>query len=488
VLFDANEVWPAADARYDVCVCGTGPAGMTVARKLASSGKRVLLLEAGGLTYGNQSQEIYDGTNIGLECWALTIRRLRYFGGTSNHWGGRCGIFDPIDFEQRELFGLPGWPISREDVLAHLNEAREILDLGDQNLDSPYSAILAGSKFKLSGFATSPPTRFATKYINEVKASGNIDAFVNANLVSLQFGEDGNRLAQIVVRNYKGDESKVIANQYVLALGAIENARILLNSDKQVPGGVGNGSDMVGRCFMEHVRVAAGRFLISDAPIWSTKPTRGIDLVPTDGFMREAKLGNGIISFNDRTTPKSDGRLRVFKQAVRLAFCESSSLTEVARQLVDYNCPGDSVIDTNIEQTPNADSRVTLDSDKDALGLRRVRLNWQLNDVDRHTVRTLAIASAKEMARLDLARVQLADFILDPDHELEVDGIGHHMGTTRMSASPQHGVVDWNSKVHGISNLYVAGSSVFPTGGGTNPTLTIVMLALRLADHICGMN
>jgi len=112
MFYDFNEALPRiAESQYDVCICGTGPAGITTARKLASRGKRVALLEGGGLSYSDESQELYHGKSVGRQYWYVEeLGRLRYFGGTSNHWSGRCGILDPIDFEQREYFGLPGWP------------------------------------------------------------------------------------------------------------------------------------------------------------------------------------------------------------------------------------------------------------------------------------------------------------------------------------------------------------------------------------------
>ena len=150
----------------------------------------------------------------------------------------------------------------------------------------------------------------------------------------------------------------------------------------------------------------------------------------------------------------------------------------------DFDCPGDGIITSIIEQEANPDSRVSLTNDIDSFGLRRIQLNWQLCDRDLKTIRVLSINSAQEMARLNRARVQLAPFILDANLEVPVSGFGHHMGTTRMSADPRHGVVDENCRVHGIHNLYVAGSSVFPKCGGRNPTLTIVLLAIRLADFM----
>lgn len=468
--------------RYDVCIYGAGPAGITLARTLAAKGKLVALIEGGGLEYSEESQSLYDGKSVGnIQDWnAPRTCRLRYFGGASNHWGGRCGIFDPVDFESRDYYGLPGWPIKRDDVLEYLPTALEIVDIPPNALD--LAPPLDSTQFHLSQYALSaPPTRFGQKYLNEIKSSSKIHAYINANLVDITLTENGSSLARTEVRNFKGGNFTFTASQHVLAMGAIENARMLLNADKQLKNGIGNHSGMVGRCFMEHFNVAYGRFVNENPQVMG----RLFELNPTAALMREHRIGNGVLAFDTNSQALMYGRLKVLKEAVRNAICKSDSATAISRKFDDFDCPGDGVISSMIEQSPNPDSRVTLDSERDVFGLRKVKLNWVMSDADRKTIRVLGIEAAKEMARMKLARLQLKDFILDEHMEIaDTGGHCHEMGTTRMSTDPRFGVVDPNSKVHGISNLYIAGSSVFPTGGGINPTLTIVMLALRLGEHM----
>lgn len=482
MIFDFNDETSRAKVRgrYDVCICGTGPAGITAALRLASHGKRVLLLEGGDLSYTDRSQNIYEGRSVGRKYWHVQNGRLRYFGGTSNHWTGRCGLFDPIDFEPREYFGLPGWPIARDDVLARLDQAKEILDLGTQELVSQPDPRFISDTFEKSGFALSSPTRFSEKYEGDLRSSDRIDLFFNASLIEIVLNEDQASVDSLKLRSFDGAEAKVSASQYVLAMGAIETARILLNSNRQQRDGVGNQNGWVGRCFMEHLNVSVGRFLVTDLSFWKTDWA----VVPTPTLMRSENIGNGILHFEPDASPQSSGRLRVLKQFLRETSCKIPSLTAVARAVVDYDCPSDGLITTLIEQTPNSASRISLDKEVDELGLRRARLDWEFSEQDLRTIRTLSMKVAQEMARLDRARVQLAAFILDPKQEIEIGGHAHQMGTTRMASDPRFGVVNENCRVHGIRNLFIAGSSVFPTGGGTNPTLTVVLLALRLADHL----
>ena len=478
------------ERRYDVCVCGTGPAGITVARTIAGSGKSVCLLEAGGMEYTDESADIYEGETTGLEYWSLSDCRLRYFGGTSNHWAGRCSVFDPIDFEQRDYFGLPGWPISYEEFIRHLPAGKGILDLGDQDVMSPKHPKIKGENFHATGKAFSPPTRFSEKYGDELKQSELIDVYLNASAVDIRLADNATEVTGIFVRDPGGQASEAKADAYVLALGAIENARLLLNSDSQVANGVGNHSDFVGRCFMEHFDVSLGRFLATDQEFWTNKNTPGwtsggnFPISPSPKLLREHNIGNSALAFNPSAKPRSYGRLAPVRRFARSSVCASETLTDAARYFWDFNCPGDGVITTLCEQAPNRDSRVTLIADRDALGLRRARLDWRFSDRDRRTIRTLAMEAAKEMARLNLARVQLKDYILDEALEPEPGRHCHHIGTTRMSADPAFGVVDANCKVHNTDNLYIAGSGVFPTGGGTGPTLPLVMMSARLGEHL----
>ena len=249
-----------------------------------------------------------------------------------------------------------------------------------------------------------------------------------------------------------------------------------------MPAGVGNQSGMVGRCFMESLNAPIGRFIITDPDFWKSETH---SFVPTEKLMREKDVDNGVISFHVNAQPESYGRLRVIKEFARDIGCFSPNFTNLARRIADFDCPGDGIISSLIAQEPNQDSRVSLSEDVDAFGLRRIQMDWEFTDRDWKTIRVLSIELAKEMARLNRARVQLAPFILDSNVKFEGMGVNmHHMGTTRMAADPRYGVVNENCQVHGIQNLYMAGSSVFPECGGRNPMMTIVLLALRLANYL----
>ena len=484
MIIDLNVVdTNIANKKYDVCLCGAGPAGITVARALSRVGKKVAIFEGGGLEYSDLSQNLYKGQSVGLQYWEwVQMARLRYFGGTSNHWAGRCSYFDSVDFERRSYLDLPGWPISREEIFVHFDAACAILDVSKGGFDLSQAEQWKGVNFRKSEVDFSPPTRFGTKYHEELKKSSNIDVFINANLTDINLSRSLDEVTSFEVQNYSKRKFIFSAHKYVLAMGAIENARLLLACNKQIPSGIGNQNDMVGRCFMEHFNVEIGKFVTDASPVWNDS---SLQLNPSEALIRKLQIGNAVLSFDRSVEPVSYGRLKALKQTVREGVCKSEFATNISRTMVDFNCPGDGVVTSMIEQAPNVRSRVTLGNEADMFGMRRVQLDWQVNANDKRTVRTLGIEVAKEMARTGVARVQLKNFILDENRDIADFGShAHQMGTTRMSEDPKFGVVDKNLKIHGFKNIYVAGSSVFSTGGGCNPTLSLVMLAERLGKHL----
>lgn len=479
---DLNKNEKIQKTLYDICICGAGAAGITLAIEFASQGKKVALFEGGGEEYSDKSQSIYGPKNTGLKYYGINGCRLRYLGGTTNHWAGRTMELQPIDFEKRDFFPLPGWPIEKNEFDKVRKRAFKVLELEKNSLVAPNVPELSGSSVTMLGHGSSPPVRFGEKYYKNLLDSKNIDLYINANLTDLKLNDSHNSIQKIEIKNYKNKTFYFSGKKIILAMGAIENARLLLNCNSQVTDGIGNHSGFVGRCFMEHFQVYLGEYSINpDNSIWSSGVN--LEFFPTDKLVKEKKIGTSVISFG-KANSRSYGRLKVIKKFLKESVCDSESLTNISKSMFDFNCEGDGVITTLCEQSPNKNSRITLSHEKDALGLRRVNLNWQINELDKRTIRELALETAKEFARLDIGRVKLKEYVLSDEIEGKLGAHCHQMGTTRMSLSAKDGVVDVNSKVFGIDNLYIAGSSVFSTGGGVNPTLSIVQLSLRLADHL----
>ncbi len=466
------------DGVYDVCVCGSGPAGMTVAREAAARGLRVLLLEGGGFDLSEPSQEIYQAKSVGsLVYYGVETCRLRMFGGTSGHWAGRCAILDEIDFEARDIWGgLPGWPISHREAYRRLDDARDILDIADLSLAARREPHWKSSRLSPSGYARSAPTRFGEKFRGELAASKGVTASLNANVVSLELSDDGRAVAAVEIADWRDRRFKIAARQTVLAFGSLENARFLLNMGALKNAPIGDQGGFVGRCFMEHFDIVLGRFTAEHSAIWRRDSALSVTLAP--GIARGRGLGSAVVALTPNGEPRHFGRLAPLRKVVNDIECALGSSD--ARGSI---CAGDGVATDIIEQIPNPDSRVALDpSTKDRFGHFRIGVDWRLSGQDVKTISGLAEEVGKAIAEQDIGRFRIADEILAGAPEPGFHC--HQMGTTRMAADPKFGVVDGDCRVHGMRNLYIAGSSVFSTGGGANPTTTIVALALRLGEHL----
>ena len=486
MLFDFNTDYEKVAGNYDFCICGAGAAGITLAVALAQSGKKVVLLEGGGQTYSSESQNLYSGEVVGHDpAYPLAGVRLRYLGGTTNHWTGRCTTFKPYDFERKLDSGLPGWPLAFEEFDKYLKPAMAILDLKPADgFSDGFNTNLKTKSFEPDLYQNSPPTRFAEKFKEELVSLPKLDVFINASVVNINCGQKGS-VSAITISNFKKNARTIKSKHYVLAMGAVENARTLLFSDSVYKRGVGNDSDMVGRCFMEHYNVEMGVFIPNEA-LW--KDREAISFYTTNEFVDETNVGSSNVSLTvlgaeGRTNA---GRLGPLRQVLKDLSCKYD-LSDKLQFVFTHQCSGDGVVGTLTEQFPNLNSRITLSQKVDFFERRKVKLNWDMSDSDKSTIRRIAVRLAKDVSELNIGHMRLPDYILETEKRIVARGHAHQMGTTRMAANPKHGVVDSNSKVFGIDNLYIAGSSIFSTGGGGNPTLPIVQFTLRLKDHLLSL-
>ena len=513
------------DVRCDLCIIGAGAAGITIAREFLNGIHRVCLLESGGLEYEAQIQDLYDGENTGLPYYDLISSRLRYFGGTTNHWNGRCAPLDSIDFKKRSWVPYSGWPMSKQDLDPYYLRAQKICGLGEfvydnrawkqLNIDSP-PPVFDENKVDLKFFQFSDPVvRFGQVFRDELAGAKNIDIYLHATVTNIQTNREGNQVEHLKIASLDGSRTEVSAKLYVLACGGIENPRLLLLSNKVRPAGVGNSNDLVGRFFMEHPKGESGdvisddKYLLLDwfqkhypnttVPHWPSlcasesqqeilgllNSSASIYYTPRLGTSG-AELVDLYESIKDDEDVEGWGRKiwAVVTDLDELVKAGYRRYVEGKKPIVD---PGRVYLWCRCEQAPNPDSRIQLSRDKDALGQHRIELNWQLSLIDRQTLLGLTRTIGEEFGRLGLGRVKLEDWTMDDSAEWkDLHGGRHHMGTTRMSDDPKSGVVNGDCRVHECNNLYVAGSSVFTTGGWANPTLTIVALALRMSEHLKG--
>lgn len=513
----------------DICIAGAGAAGITLARELSGSKHQVIVLESGGLDFDEEIQSLYQASVSDPYYHDPETSRLRFFGGSTNHWGGNCGPLDPIDFEPRPWLAHSGWPFSYAHLVPFYEKAQSYCQLATFNYELDYWTKQRGHKplamdpeIVTAGFAQpSPPTRFGEVYRNDIGGSKNVQVYLHANLIDINLHPDGSHVQTVLVGQLDAKRFQVKAKMFVLALGGMENPRLLLNCDKVQAAGIGNQHDLVGRYFMDHPVVSAATFFLTspstDLSLYKSEPpaTRALRETPvayaylklSDAMLRQHGLNNirapilptsrlsasdGIESFHILNRALSAGKwpgnlgghigniVRDFDMVI-----EGVSRRTFGTKLFDSADDMNFLYsDIMIEQRPEPSNRIALSPERDRLGMRKAAIVWKLADADKDNLQRCLEIMAREFGRAELGRLRI-----EGEHEGRTFGEmlsygDHHMGTTRAHLDPRHGVVDANLKVHGVENLYVAGSSVFPTGGHVPPTLTIVALAIRMAQHL----
>lgn len=487
----------------DLAIIGAGAAGITLARELRDSTYSIALIESGGLDFEPETQALYEGESTGV-AYPLDSARLRYFGGSTNHWGGWCRPLAAVDFEARSWLPHSGWPITRADLDPYYARAQEICQLGSTDFDDHGAwhqqanllpIDLPGDDVITRYFIFSLPTRFGEVYRRDIERAANIRTYLHSNVMEIVPNAEANAVDHLRLGTLDGNRFQIRPKLCILATGGIENARLLLLSNSVQKAGLGNGHDIVGRYFMEHVHVPGqvAYIAISDSSLIpphyhdATKvgdvSMRAVLMLSDDYLRREKLLGTNMALYPMRE-PVTDHRHSMDDAAgalepgvLQLLRSTDGSIGSSGKEMIfGVSCA--------TEQAPIPANRVTLSKRTDAMGLHETHLNWKPIASDhRNLSRNLAVV-ARAFGAWGKADVRI--LFSRPDVWLDAEeGWGcHHMGTTRMADDPKNGVVDANCRVHGFSNFYVAGSSVFATGGAVNPTLTVVALATRLADHL----
>jgi choline dehydrogenase-like flavoprotein len=509
---DALSLPDGAQLDGEVCIVGAGAAGIAIAMEFVGTPTRVVLLEGGGFDLEGPMQALYRGEIVGRPYYPLDATRLHYFGGTTGHWGGFCAPLDPIDFTTRAWVPHSGWPITREQLDPFYARAHPLLDLGPFDYRSTYwerqdqrrtPLPLDRSVLEEKMWQFSAPTRFGSKFRRALTDAPNVHLLTHANVVTVMANESARTIDGVQVRQFDGRTLLVRARQFVLACSTMQNVRLLLASNDRATLGLGNAHDQVGRYFAEHLEMPAGTAVLTRPQSMQhyaydfgiTKARAELRL--TDAQQQARGVLNATVALEP--APESGEALSTFEaespEDVELFRRETKdSLTADMKSTAQ---PYDAArvqqkpfftLVTRQEQAPNPDSRVTLSTERDALGVPRARFDWQLTPLDKHSMRTLYRSVGREFGRLGIGRVQFRDWLLSDDLTWPslVSGGWHDTGATRMHDDPKQGVVDANCRVHGLSNLYLAGAGVFPTAGSANPTLTLVALALRLADRLKG--
>ena len=522
MLISANEVASGEVLTCDVCIVGAGAAGIAIAQEFENTDIKVLLLESGGLKPQARLEDLNRGEVSG-EHHPLERYRSRHFGGTTSVWGGRCVPFDAFDFEERDCVPHSGWPIDRDTLLPYYRRAHDYLDLGafaystsEMSLATAFISGFSSDRVSVEPvYLFSKPTDLGKKYYSSLKRSCNVKVLLEANGLACRLDEAGSQVERLIVAA-AGRRFEVAAQQFVLAAGGLEVTRLLLASNEHYQNGIGNGRDLLGRFYMGHLNSHVDVQFEADRKIcWDYERTeegvffqRAIALSEAErrrrGLLNQrafverpditsAALGSSVLS----ATYLAKGLVNQQKIAapaghVKNILLDTGSLLGFSRKWITQRILSERKLPSAIayspsnrytlridsEQTPNFSSRVALSSERDEFGMNRLKVDWRYRQQDIASVQSSVAVLGETLLQAGAGRLC---------SELEVSTSpqgGHHLGTTRMSNNPKEGVVNEECRVHDVANLYIASSSVFVTSSYANPTLTIVAIAIRLADRI----
>lgn len=525
LIEDMRRIEAGTTLEADLAIVGTGPAGLSIAREFFSMDVRVVLLESGGLAEPPEIAPSETFENSGAPRFMDPRRvRNRSLGGSSQSWSGKCRTFDDIDFECRPWIPHSGWPISKAELVPYEERAAAAMHLGPNIYGGQLWPLLGRHE---QGIAAAPELlepcfwqfsrdpdrpaeflRFGKQFL-KLRAD-NVRVFTNATVTHIDTDEHG-QCTSLEISSAPGRTSRLLPKVAVLAAGGIENARLLLLSNRVRPAGLGNGNDLVGRYLMDHPHTTLGEFTGVAAQAIQTRLglyqlrqsgkasfySHGLRLSPQ--LQRKERLLNCAAYLSEYRSPDDPwdaiNRLRSgqLKSCARDALRAVSSPGLLLDGLYQRKVKGRSVphkldklvIDCLVEQVPDPDSRLTLSDRRDELGQPLPRIFWKVSDLEKHSVAVLARTLAREIERLGLKPPTLPEWIDKnrPEAAAFTDA-AHPTGTTKMSDNPREGVVDADGRLHEARGLYIAGSSVFPTASHANPTLMIVAMALRLADLI----
>ncbi len=513
------------DLNYiDICIIGTGVAGLAISNEFLNTKFRVLVLESGLNSFKQEIQDLYKSEVVGLNFDGIHNGRFRTMGGSTTKWGGQALPLTPIDFEVRSFVEKSGWPIHFKEVSAYYPKALKFLNVeqGDFREDDFEKLKIKDPGFNkslidfhLSKWSPNPNLKLIYKPL--IEQSDNIRIIQDANLITLKRSENDEDIKEIEVSNYEKTVVKNIsAKIFILCAGGIENARILLNNalaiykkDKK-PDNV-----IVGKYFQDHPGIQIGELIpLNEKELQKTFNTHfyknkknSIRFSLNQNYQKINNLLNvsGSVMFwpnensflGNLSKVKNSIQNKSVKDFVVNLFNTIFKINELfisiyyylfKRRIVKPNSKY--ILNLSLEQEPDINSCITLSGEKDRFGLSKTKLHWDISYLTWKTTIEFSKIIKNEFERLGLGKVILSSEInYENKNWKQIFGDqNHHIGSTRMGESEISSVVNSNCRLWQTKNLYVAGSSIFTTSGHSNPSLTIIALAIRLSDYIKNNN
>ncbi|MGF1459202.1 MAG: GMC oxidoreductase [Leptolyngbyaceae cyanobacterium] len=496
MIIDILDLEDQQRLKGQIVVVGSGIAGAEVATFLARHSREVILLESGRDRFDPKIQALNDVVFLSKRHREMNpdsyyhrylppelrgVSRVRQFGGTSNVWTGKWKHLQTSDFAGRDWVPNSGWPIGYEDLLPHYRSAAKDYGFGDLEAEARRREIvtlrnqIAAHGLKMSSFYwEETPTRTAKRFGDEMRRSPNLRVILGATVNELRLDEAGERVTTVACSSLEGRELIVEGDTVVLATGAFEAARILLASDRQVPNGIGNEHDLVGRFYTDHPKHHTGTLTpgaltrqYANELQYAPKPRFCICFALDDATQQQYELLEHVLYLKPLYEKTKDRLSRIIR---RRPLCVDRN-GAIAAYKVKFVT----------EQVPQQSSRIKLGTERDALGQRKLEVDWCFTQQDHRSLeKTLALMTE----RFQTAGLGHFNFGNEPPSLENMTDAAHQMGTTRMASCSDAGVVDLDCRVFGTDNLYVASSAVFPTGPSYSPTFTILALARRLGQHL----
>ena len=460
-----NNINQVLGNNFNVIIIGSGPAGISSALKFEEKKIKILMLEAGSDSFSQKSQEYYVSKIFGDEVTDLSSSRLRQFGGTGGIWGGWS--------KPMETYNLSRWGIDYNQINKHKNQTCSILNINNIFRNSSIDKYFNQIEFQYS------PVKFNKKYKNYIAKSKYINLLMNAQATKFSGENDLTKHIEFV---FKGDKFKVSSKFFILAAGGIENSRILLYSKSQ--NRILKNNSNIGLNWMTHPWFIGGYGILKKKELSKFLGKKYIDkegplhISSSENLIKDKNILSGSI-YMDAIEDK-----KIIKEIIKNVLCVAPNFgKKVARNIFnkDLKCGN---IFMHLEDPANNYNKITLD-DKitDSNGIPITNLYYKKSRETLMAAKTILIEFAEICRNLDIGRIAIKESI-DLLESYDSLGIYHHIGGTKIGKSINNSVVDKNLKIHGNKNLYVSGSSVFPTAGFSNPTFTIIQLSLRLAEHI----
>ncbi|HET6578891.1 MAG TPA: GMC family oxidoreductase [Gemmatimonadales bacterium] len=521
MILDARKGFGHEPPHYDLCIVGAGAAGITLALELEAAGWRVCLLEAGGPVYEAETQRLFEGEAVGQPYPMLRDTRVGALGGSTTVWAGWCRPLEALDFEPRDWCDAGGWPFGLDELRPYYARAHEICGLAAFDYEPGHWAGVLGTERILPGDPSFTNeifhinvVNFGQRYRERLERSKTIDLVLHAPVTRLRL--EGATCAAVEIRTLGGDELAIRADRFVLAAGGIENPRLLLLSAAEPAGVPGNAAGLVGRYFTDHAFVDPGTLVLREpdaldfyrarpvAPSPGASSVRGV-LSLHRSFVERERLMHAAFFFHPRYEAHrvfATGEVKALQELwnkvkrravpggawpyARQALGAPHRLAvAMARKLAVRHGPTRRWrMRAAFETGFRVDNRVMLSDERDRLGRRGVRIEWRIGEADIENMRRVTQLFDQAVRQAGVGHLERAFPDAPAAWRQAIEAGKHHMGTTRMHVAARQGVVDENGRVHGTANLFVTGSSVFPSGGYANPTLTIVALAVRLGDHL----